>query len=106
MAAEFVTGWLEEKKPDARITCIGVSEDDIHIWDLEFTGWDHSSRLGIPDSIVEEEGALAGKLMELETGGWLDDAKGKDLWVLVAANHISAGLAQFGKSPPCGRSER
>ena len=100
MAAEFVSGWLQEKKPDAQVTYLGVDEDDIHVWDLEFPDREHAFRLGIHDEVVEDEGPLAERLMELETGGWLDEAGEKDLWVLVGAKDISEGLAHFGESPP------
>jgi hypothetical protein len=105
MAAEFVTRWLEEKKPDARVTHLGVDEDDVHVWDLEFPDQQHVFRLGIHDSVVEDEGVLAERLMEVDTQGWLDDAGEKDLWVLVATTDISEGLSLFGKSKPA-RADR
>jgi hypothetical protein len=104
MSVDFVASWLGEKKPGARVTYLGVSEDEIHVWDLEFPETEHTFRLGIHDAVVEEEGPLAERLMELETQGWLDDAGEKDLWVFVAATDISEGLAPFGESKPVRRS--
>src|SRR5262245_32396437 len=56
MAADFVTRWLLERKPDARVTYLGVNEDDIHVWDMEFPEVENTFRLGIESTILDDEG--------------------------------------------------
>jgi hypothetical protein len=102
MAAEYVTRWLEEKKPDANVVYLGPNEDDIHIWDMEFGGGEHTFRLGIVGSVADDEAFLAERLMELEAQGWLDDAGEKDLWVLVGDAEIGEGFKHLGE-PRVGR---
>jgi hypothetical protein len=97
MAIDFVTGWLQERKPQAQIRYLGPSEDGIHIWDLEFAEAEHTLRLGIPDLLVEDDALLSERIMELETQGWLDQAGEKDLWVLVAPGEVAEGPTLFGK---------
>lgn len=95
MASEHVTAWLEERKPAARVIYQGVSEDDIHVWDMEFEATDHDFRLGIPDVVIQDEGLLAERLMELETQGWIDQAGEKDIWVLVGRGEVAEGPSWF-----------
>jgi hypothetical protein len=96
MASEFVTRWIEERKPGARVRYLGPDEDDIHVWDLEFAEAEHTFRLGIPEQLVEDDALLSERLMELETQGWLDQAGEKDLWVLVAPAEVAEGPTLFG----------
>lgn len=96
MATERVTGWLKEHKPKATVTYEGMDEDDIHIWDLDIPGSDHEFRLGVPDSVTQDEGLLATRLMELESQGWLDQAGEKDIWVLVGPGEVAQGPSLFG----------
>lgn len=96
MASEYVTSWLEERKPAARITYLGPNEDDIHIWDLDFEGGEHTCRLGIPEPIVKDDALLSERLMELDTQGWLDQAGEEDIWVLVTAAEVAEGQTLFG----------
>ena len=96
MAAEHVTSWLRERKPKARVTYQGMDEDRIHVWDLDFPETQHDFRVGVPDSVIQDEGLLAERLMELESQGWLDQAGEKDLWVLVAAGEVAEGPSLFG----------
>ncbi|MGD2070880.1 MAG: hypothetical protein PVI57_19570 [Gemmatimonadota bacterium] len=95
MAVEHVTAWLAERKPHATVSYEGMDEDDIHVWELDFPDTEHEFRVGVPDSVIQDEGLLAERLMELETQGWLDDAGEKDLWVLVAAGEIGGGPSGF-----------
>lgn len=95
MAVEHVTAWLAERKPRATVSYEGMDEDDIHVWELDFPETEHEFRVGVPDSVIQDEGLLAERLMELETQGWLDEAGEKDLWVLVAAGEIGGGPSGF-----------
>lgn len=95
MAVEHVTSWIEERKPAAVVEYAGVDEDDIHVWELTFPATDHRFRLGVPDRVIQDEGLLAERLMELESQGWLDQAGEKDLWVLVAAGEIAGEPGAF-----------
>lgn len=87
MASEDVTRWLAERKPAATVVYEGPTEDDIHVWDLDFRN-DHTFRVGVPDEVLRDAGLLAERLMELESGGWLDDAGEKDLWLLVGRGEV------------------
>jgi hypothetical protein len=89
MASDFVTRWLEERKPGARVSYLGAGDDDVHIWDVAFTGEEHTFRLGVVASIVDDEALLAERLMELDTQGWVDQAGEKDIWVLVAPGELA-----------------
>lgn len=74
MTAEEMTAWLQEKKPAATVHFEGVNEDDIHLWRLEFTGGKPPFVVGVPEELLDHEGVLAERLMEMETQGWLDRA--------------------------------
>lgn len=74
MAAEEMTSWLQDKKPDAIVHYEGENEDDIHIWRLEFPEGGPPFVVGVPADLLEEEGVLAERLMELQNQGWLDQA--------------------------------
>lgn len=95
MAAEHVTSWLEEHDPEARVTYQGLDEEGIHVWNMEFPRSEHGFRIGIPDTVIQEEGLLAERLMELETQGWLDRAGEQDLWVLLTAGEIAEEPSLF-----------
>jgi hypothetical protein len=96
MASEFVTRWLEERTPGARVTDLGRGDDGVHIWDLELEGSDHTFRLGVLGSVVEDEALLSERLMELDTQGWIDQAGAKDIWVLVGTGEVAEGPSLFG----------
>lgn len=96
MAVDHVTTWLEEKKPGARVTYQGVGEESgVHVWEVAFPVAGHQSRVGIPTGVIEDEGLLAERLMELETQGWLDQMDDEDVWVLVAGGEIAEGPSLF-----------
>lgn len=95
MPSEYVTRWLEERKPKARVVYEGMDDDGIHVWDLDFPETDHEFRLGVPDDVARDEGLLAERLMELETQGWLDQAGEKDIWVLVARGEVAERPSLF-----------
>jgi hypothetical protein len=103
MASEFVTRWLEERKPGARVIYLGAGEDDVHLWDVDFEGSEHTFRLGVLASVVEDDALLAERLMELDTQGWVDQAGEKDLWVLVAPGELAEGPTLFTRA---GRAAR
>lgn len=88
MATEDVTRWLIERKPAAALEYLGETEDGIQVWDLDFPDG-HAFRVGVPTEVVEDAGLLAERLMELESGGWLDEAGEKDLWVLVGRSEVA-----------------
>jgi len=93
---EYVTTWLQERKPRARVTYRGTGDEDVHVWDLEFPDAEHTFRLGVPDDVVQDDALLSERLMELETQGWLDQAgEDKDIWVLVAAGEVAEGPSLF-----------
>jgi len=96
MAAEYVTRWLEERKPRGRIEYLGRNEDDIHIWDVTVPGYDHALRLGIQDVVASDDALLAERLMELDTQGWIDQAGEEDSWVLLTKVEIGRGRSHFG----------
>ena len=101
MASEFVTRWLEERKPGARVTYLGMSEDDdVHLWDLHFPGGEYTFRLGVVASVVDDEGLLAERLMELDTQGWVDQAGDRDLWVLVGPGELAESPSLFARRAP------
>lgn len=88
MATQHVTGWLAERKPLATVDYQGETEDGLHVWELEFDDG-HVFRLGIAREVVDDEGLLAERLMELETGGWLDGAGEADKWLLVGPGEVA-----------------
>jgi hypothetical protein len=73
MAAEDVTRWLGDKKPEANVRYLGPDADRVHGWGLEFDDAP-AFELRIPEDLVENGGMLAERLMELETSGHLDVA--------------------------------
>lgn len=96
MAVEDVTSWLEERKPGAYIAYEGVSEDGLHVWDLDFPESEHELRIGIVADLVDDEALLSERLMELQTQGWLDQTGEKDVWVVVGRAEIGKGPTWFG----------
>jgi len=96
MAAEYVTRWLQERKPSGRIAYLGRNEDDIHIWDVTVPGHEHALRLGIPDVVASDDALLAERLMELDTQGWVDQAGEEDSWVLLSNVEVGRGRSLFG----------
>lgn len=87
MATHDVTRWLTERKPEAAVDYQGETEDGLHVWELEFDGG-HTFRVGVAPEVIEDEGLLAERLMELESGGWLDGAGEQDNWVLVGPREV------------------
>lgn len=73
MTVEEMSDWLLEKKPRARVAYRGIEQDDIHVWDLHFEDGP-PFHLGVPVELLEEDGVLAERLMELQSQGWLDQA--------------------------------
>ena len=74
MASEHVTEWLQERKPTATVRYHGPDDDGIHRWELVFPGDAPSFHLGVPEEVLENEGVLAERLMELNNQGWMDQA--------------------------------
>lgn len=58
------------------------------MWALEYEDG-HTFHLAITTDVLEQEGLLAERLMELVTGGWMDTAGEEDQWVLVGSGQIS-----------------
>jgi hypothetical protein len=106
MATDFVTRWLMERKPDANVTYLGLNADDIHVWDLEFPEVEHTFRVGIVTAILDDEGRLAKRLMEVESQGWLDRAGEKDHWILVADREVAEGRSLLDRSKPSLEKKR
>jgi hypothetical protein len=95
MASDYVTSWLEERKPRAKVTYLGPNEDGIHLWDLAFPDGAHTFRIGVPEEVVEDDALLAERLMELDTQGWVDQAGERDLWVLVGPAELAEGAGRL-----------
>jgi hypothetical protein len=89
MAADYVTGWLSEKKPDATVRYLGPDADGVHGWRLEFLDAAPGFELRIPEELVENEGMLAERLMELETQGHLDVAGEEDYLVYLTPVEVA-----------------
>ena len=106
MASDFVTRWLEERKPGALVSYLGSDEDGVHLWDVSFPGVQHTFRLGVLASVIDDEGLLAERMMELDTQGWVDQAGERDLWVLVAPAELAEGPSVFKRQPKGGRTRR
>lgn len=89
MAAEHVTEWLRQRKPEAIVRYQGPDPDGIHRWRLDFPGDATPFSLGVPSAVLENEGMLAQRLMELDTQGYLDQAGEEEQWVLLTAMEVA-----------------
>lgn len=88
MAAEDVTRWLQEKKPASAVRYLGPDGDGVHGWRLEFPDAP-AFELRMPSELVEHEGMLAERLMELEAAGHLDLAGEEDYLVYLTPLEIA-----------------
>jgi hypothetical protein len=80
MDPDYVSRWLIEKKPQAKVRYFGPDADGLHGWRLEFPDA-VAFELWMPEELLDNAGMLAERLMELETGGHLDVA-GQEDWVV------------------------
>jgi hypothetical protein len=89
MAAEDVTRWLGEKKPQANVNYLGPDADGVHGWRLEFREDAPGFELRIPEELLDSAGMLAERLMELETQGHLDVAGEEEYVVYLTPMEIA-----------------
>ena len=89
MAAEDVTRWLQEKKPQASVQYAGADADEVHRWRLQYAGEAPLYELRIPAELVDNPGMLAERLMELETSGYLDVAGEADYVVYLTPIEVA-----------------
>jgi hypothetical protein len=81
MDPDYVSRWLMEKKPQAKVRYFGPDPNGVHGWRLEFPDTTAAFELWIPEELLGNAGMLAERLMELETAGHLDLA-GEEDWIV------------------------
>src|SRR5687768_7363130 len=88
MAAEHVTEWLQERKPDATVRYEGPDDDGVHRWTLEREGV--AFELDVASEVLESAGMLAERLMQLDSLGYLSRV-GEEEFVVVLTPAEVAG---------------
>lgn len=87
MAAEHVTEWLQEKKPDATVRYLGPDDDGVHRWTLEQGGI--AFELDVAHQVLDNAGMLAERLMELDTLGYLSRVGEEEFVVVLTPANVA-----------------